>query len=158
MFSWPAVFIHTLVDSSASACRVHWHHAIIGCVQCNSWVTTHDLQLLSSNGISLECPWAPVQAAHLSRDFSGSLRLTIFHDILLIHRKTHMLTPINSSIAHFHFCWGSVLLQAASSRLEGFNLTHALWSRLWDSAGDKHPAREYQPPSLQRASRYTGLF
>lgn len=34
----------------------------------------------------------------------------MFHGILLIHRKTHMLTPINSSIAHFHFCWGSVAL------------------------------------------------
>lgn len=110
MFSWPAVFIHTLVDSSASPCRVHWYHAIIGSVQCNSWVTTHDLQLLSFNGISLVCPWAPVQAAHLSRDFSGSLRLTVFHGNFLIHRKTRVLTPINSSVAHFHFGWGSVAL------------------------------------------------
>lgn len=116
VLSWRICFygqlflIHTLVRSLALRCRLHWHHAIIGCVQCISWVTTHFLQLLSCSGISLECLWAPVLSAHLSRDLSGSFTPHYPHGIHLVPRKTHMLVSLNWSIAHFHFYRGSVAL------------------------------------------------
>lgn len=42
--------------------------------------------------------------------FQDHSHLTTLHGIHLVHRKTHMLVPLNWSVAHFHFYRGSVAL------------------------------------------------
>lgn len=129
-------------------------------MQCNSWVTTHNLQLLSSSAISLQCLWTPVLSAHVGRDFSGSLTPHYPPQYPLGPQENSHVSTIKLKCRPFppwpRLRCRALVLQAASTRRESAKFTHAPWSRLWGSAGDKHPARK-EHTSLSHCGEPQGM-
>lgn len=135
--------------------QVHWHHAITGRGQCNSWVITYDLGLLSSHGLPLEHPWALVQEAYLGGDLLGSLKP--HYPLISIWRTGKLTCWRHQTLKYSPFslllrlCCLALLLKAASAKL------FALTSHMPHRTGCKFlPRGSIQPGGRISASLPSG--